>query len=238
LELPYVLLQLCEEYYKQHNVVDPVAQYTDYNFLCMTGRFEEHKGDLIQMLHKYQLNQHGLITIAPDLYYPNWYKENCKINQMPPVPKTNKLVLDRLIDHNIHNFLSIEREYSHIPLIVQAETSCGIFYTTEKTLWPLLLGKLCLIHGPPGNMKYIQRFYDLAFDRYADLFFDSAPEDWSTKAHRERLTTMIEQNYKLLISCHDVYNSLLLDLESARWSIGKNLYSFLTSQLDTITKEY
>jgi hypothetical protein len=237
LEIPYVLLELCETYYK-HHIVQQSNYKNNYNFLCMTARFDQHKGDLIKILYEHKLDQYGLITIAANIPYPEWYKQNCKINNVSPTVPVGKLVIDRLIDHNVFNFLNIEHEYKNIPLIVHAETSCGIFYTTEKTLWPLLLGKLCLIYGPPNNIKHIQRFYDLSFDRYADLSFDQTPEDWTTQDHRNRLKNMIEKNRDLLTSCQETYNMLVTDLESARWTIGKNLYNFLTSQLETITKEY
>jgi hypothetical protein len=31
---------------------------------------------------------------------------------------------------------------------------------------------------------------------------------------------------------------MALELESARWTIGRNIYNFLTSQLETISEEY
>lgn len=235
LEIPYVLLELCEKYYK-HYEVQKLQHKNDYNFLCMTGRFEEHKGDLIKILYEYKLDKHGLITISADQTYPDWYKQNCKLNKLGLSRSGSNCLISRLIDRNVYNFLNIEREYKNIPLIVHAETSCGIFYTTEKTLWPLLLGKLCLTHGPPNNMKYIQRFYDLSFDCYANLSFDLPSDEWTTQSHRNRLKNMIEKNYNLLTSCEKTYNMLFTELELARWTIGKNLYDFLIKQLETITK--
>jgi len=234
-----VLLELCETYYKHHNHnVQQLNYKNNYNFLCMTARFDNHKGDLIKILYEHKLDQYGLITIAANNPYPDWYKQNCKINKVFPTVTVGDTLIEKLIDCNVFNFLNIENAYKNVPLIVHAETSCGVFYTTEKTLWPLLLGKLCLIYGPPNNMKHIQRFYDLSFDRYADLSFDHTPKDWDVQSHRNRLKNMIEKNYDLLTSCQKTYTMLVKELESARWTIGKNLYNFLTSQLTTILKEY
>jgi hypothetical protein len=235
LEIPYVLLELCETYYKHHKV-QHLNVKNNYNFLCMTGRFDDHKGDLIKTLYEHKLDQYGLITIVANKSYPDWYTQNCKINKVSPTVPVEGLDIERLIDDNVFNFLNIENEYKDIPLIVHAETSRGIFYSTEKTLWPLLLGKLCLIYGPPENMKHIQRFYDLSFDLYAELSFDQTPQDWDAQSQRNRLTNMIKKNYDLLVSCQKTYNMLVTELESARWTIGKNIYEFVVKQLSQISK--
>ena len=235
LELPYVLLEICENYYKIHHKFNSSDQTSGYNFLCMTGRFEPHKGDLIQLLHESNLNKYGLITIASNSKYPNWIKENCLVNKLPLVTCRGEYLIDRLTRQNAQNFLNIESNFKNIPLVVHAETSCGIFYPTEKSIWPLLLGKLYLGFGPPQNMKHIQQFYDVQFDDYLDLTFDEIPEDWSAKAQKSRMKTMIEKNYELIRDCKSVYNKLQHELETARWTVGKNFYNFFVSQLQTIT---
>jgi hypothetical protein len=236
IELQYILLQLCEEYYKgrvnQHVDIDVDS---DYNFLCMTGRFEPHKGHLVKSLHDHNLNQYGLITISSDGRYPDWFRDLCSLNESLYQSPIGKYQVSKLLTHNISNFLHIEHRYKKIPMILHSETSCGLFYATEKSLWPLLLGKLYLGFGPPGNMKHIQKFYDVSFDDYLNLDFDAAPSDWSVEGQNNRIEIMIKQNKELIQDCKDVYNKFSPRLEAARWTIGKNLYNFFINQLRSIS---
>lgn len=235
LELPYVFLELCEEYYRQHiNYQFNNQRNYDHNFLCMTRRLQEHKEDLIKYLYKHNLNKYGLITISSTQRYPQWCKELCTVNVVEHPPFTGDYRTSLLVEANVANFLAFENEYKSIPLIVHAETGCGIFYATEKSLWPLLLGKLLLVHGPPNNVKYIQRFYDFSIESYANLEFDNPLSEWTADAHRNRLDTMLEKNFGLIQDCKEIYDTLLPEIESARWTIGKNFYKFITDQLKTI----
>lgn len=236
LELPYVLLDLCEKYYKHHGVQDLeiAVEPGQYNFLCLSGRYEPHKANLLKELAERNLSQQGLITMASLAGYPDWCKKICKINKLKYPAIVGEHLFQRLADHNVYNFFQIEKTYANIPLIVHAESSCGIFYTTEKSLWPLLLGKLYLGFGPPGNMKYIQKFYDVDINEYANLDYDCAPGNWTQEEHYNRLKTMLNQNHNLIYDCKDLYDSLSLRLESARWTMGKNFYNFFVEQLKTI----
>lgn len=237
LELPYVMLELCETYYKLRKSVKKLTgSHDDYNYLCMTGGFRPHRGALIQAIHDQKLEQYGLITLLSDGHYPQWLKKLCKINTVSPpqVTKKNYSIRNNLVDGNVQNFLYIEQTYSNIPLVIHAETSCGIFYCTEKTLWPLLLGKLCLCFGPPGNMHNIQRFYDLEISMYADLDYDNPPTEWSDKGHEDRINIMLTTNEPLIKNAKSIHQGLHAQLESARWTLGKNFYNFSVHQLNQI----
>ena len=242
IELPWWLLNDCLSYYAVTNKID--NQIGKNNYLCMLGRFEQHKFDVALALKKYQLDSYGLITIAyPDLYPP----ENlnfCQAHKKVPYTNLNQPLWPKMgaqveingvwVSSNVENFLFIEQEYSDIPLMINPETTCGIFFSTEKSLWPLLLGKLMLIHGRPGAMKYMQRFYDVDFSSYANLNFDQQSDNWTSQGHQARLELLINQNQQLIQNCSEIYQHLYPELESARWTLGRNMYKYFIEQLDKI----
>ena len=241
IEIPWWLLNDCLSYYA---VTDHIkTEISQQNYLCMLNRFESHKWDLALALKKHHLDTSGLITVRHANAYPKENLEFCQVNKkipysnypgsLPIVGAATK-INDVWISNNVENFLFIEKEYSNIPLIINPETTCGIFFSTEKSLWPLLLGKLMLIYGRPGAMRYMQRFYDIDFSIYANLEFDQPSYDWSDKGHQDRLELLINKNRSLIQDCTSVYQTLQPKLESARWTLGSNMYKFFISQLDKI----
>jgi len=241
IELPWWLLNDCLAYYAVTKRID--NQIGQNNYLCMLGRYEQHKFDLALELKKYQLNSYGLITVSDPTKFPKENLEFCQANKKIPYtncplpwPKMGAQVNINgvWVSSNVENFLFIEQEYSDIPLMINPETTCGIFFSTEKSLWPLLLGKLMLIHGRPEAMKYMQRFYDVDFLSYANLEFDQITDNWTVEGHRERLDLLINQNQQLIQNCSDVYQQLRPKLESARWTLGENMYKYFIKQLDKI----
>lgn len=249
-EVPWSLLNdsLCY-YHVCSRTSTKISLSTRYKYLCMLGRFESHKFDLARALREKNMHTHGLITVSDPEKYPLDNKEFCMVNPHPPsdaVPTSSLPGLrsgaryclkDIWISGNVKNYLHIEQTYSDIPLIVHPDTTCGIFQTTEKVLWPLLLGKLMLMFGRPGIMASIQKWYDLQFAEYADLAFDSYVGDWTASAHRHRLHMLLENNRELITNSQVVFRRLQNHLESARWTIGQNLYRFFTNQIDQITRE-
>jgi hypothetical protein len=82
--------------------------------------------------------------------------------------------------------------------------------------------------GRPGTMKWIQRFYDIDLSQFVNLDYDS---DGDTDS---RLYRMISDNQQLIKNSSAVYQQLKSDLESARWTLGANMYKFFISQLESI----
>lgn len=243
IELPWWMLNDCLGYYKLAN--RSIENSTGpKNFLCMIGRYDKHKADLVKEIHHNQLNNYGIITITNKDSYPKDLRYFCEVNPTAPYinlpnpwPKmaAQSKIKDTWVSSNVENFLHIEQKYSNIPLILHPETSCGIFFNTEKSLWPLLLGKLMLVYGKPGVMQHVQRFYDISFSEYADLTFDLHNNDWSEAGNKQRLKMLIEKNYNLIQDCSQVYKKLQSQLEAARWTIGQNIYKYFVQQLEKIS---
>jgi hypothetical protein len=249
IELPWIWLNDALVYYQVHSAVQPTNTTGSPSYICMIGKTigAHHKLDLVRELQKQNLDQYGLITF----YRPLEEFKNNKYIQVNPVQpyknlntkysqaaaqvlcKTNLTQEDIWISGNVENFLHIEKTYSHIPLVVHPETTVGIFDNTEKSLWPLLLGKMTLIYSRPGQMASIQRFYDFDISKYADLSFDVC-DGYNDQAHYSRLQMMLSDNQDLVKNSKDIYTQFRVDLETARWSIGQNLLDFCHAQIDII----
>jgi len=245
IEIPWWLLNDCLCYYCVCDQNLSITKFdSDHNFLCMINRYEKHKLDLVKELGNAGLYQVGHITVS-DYTTVNADTQNfCQqSNLLPylklshPLGKTraNAEINGIHVSANVENFLQIEKQYRNIPLIINPETSYGTFFTTEKSLWPLLLGRLCLISGRWHIMQNIQRFYDVDFSSYINLEFDEI-HGWVDQDQQHRIRTMVSHNKELIQDCKDIYRSLQSKLEQARWTIGKNMYEFFVQQLAQIPK--
>lgn len=245
LELPWWWLNDALCYY---NVCHPdLTKFESvHSYLCMVGRVDQNKLNLLKALEHYQVDSCGLITLSESI---DEFKNNkfITINKHPPYQNLHTSyhktaaqvnVNNTWISSNVENFLYIEETYKDIPLVVHSETTNGLFFSTEKSLWPLLLGKMALIHGRPGVMKYAQRFYDFNISQYANVEFDNINE-YDEDSHRTRLYKLIESNIDLIKNSSSYYRSFKFELENARWTIGENLLNFCTEQIKKIThKDY
>lgn len=247
LELPWLLLNECLTYYQVANTAAGFATNdNDHNFFCLIGNTaSDHKADLARELHKKQLSSHGLITVNKNWSFPEDLLEFCQINQediyVPTDP--NYPIIARQtningiwVSKNVENYIYIDQKYHHIPLVINPETTTIHFKSTEKSIWPVLLGKLFLIYGRPGSMAWIQRFYDIDIAAFANVAYDAVDEHTGLKNDydRIRLYKMIHDNQDLIKNAKDIYLKLQPALESARWTLGKNLYKFFVSQLELI----
>lgn len=247
LELPWFLLNDTLSYYLVcSNSVVNMSDRSKYNYLCMLGRYESHKFEMALALRKKNLHNYGLITVSDPNKYPEENRGFCVPNPCPPqdAVASNSLPGLRAGAHNKHdsvwisgnvkNYLYLEQTYKDIPLIVHPDTTCGIFQNTEKVLWPLLLGRLMLVFGRPGVMKSIQKWYDVDFGEYANLTFDNHCGDWTVEAHQQRLDMLLDHNAGLITDAAKIHQHLQDKLQSARWTIGKNLYKFFVGNLDKL----
>lgn len=181
IEIPWWLLNDCLCYYQVCNKNLLIDKFDpDYNFLCMIGRSQYHKIELIKKLGQAGLHQFGRITVTSSIIDAD-IQNFCQPSDLPPWPninhplgktRANSIIGGIHVSGSVENFLQIEKHYRNIPLIINPETSYGVFMTSEKSLWPLLLGRLCLISGRWRIMRYIQRFYDIDFSSYINLEFD------------------------------------------------------------------
>jgi phenylalanine-4-hydroxylase len=130
---------------------------------------------------------------------------------------------------NTQNFLHIEQAYQQYPMTVIPETSVYDYFSTEKSVWPALLGKLFLIFGSTGCMKYIQRFYDIDLSEFLNLEFDSMDSYYDQK-----LDCMLESNKNFILNSHKFYNQNYQRIHNARSTMGPNLYRFVLDQVSRI----
>jgi hypothetical protein len=129
--------------------------------------------------------------------------------------------------------LHIEQTYLHYPLAIIPETCPYDYFATEKSVWPALLGKLFLIFGSAGCMKYIQRFYDIDMSEHLDLEFDNIhPETDQDLDHK--LDLMLDRNRAFVLNAHQFHDQNYQRLQAARNTLGPNLYRFVQEQVAQI----
>lgn len=243
LELPFILLNdaICYNKLKKVKTVNSALE-SNYNFLCMINRSENSKYDLCKMLLDLDLAKHGLVTYRSD-NAPAFVKENFTYNPDGPIdpgnlPTKNRQEAGQLYDNNILasgnvlNYFHLEQTYD-IPLIINPESTVGIFPNTEKSLWPALLGKMYLIYGHQHIMSWVQRFCTHGPENFCDLTFDNV-EGYSEKDHLLRLETMLTKNKDLILNAREIYLDHKDKLEINRVDIVKNLYNFFISQLNSV----
>jgi hypothetical protein len=266
LELPWMMTNDCLCYHAIKTSTS-LTNTTKYNYITFTGRVQQHKISLLQKLHDLDLSKYGLLTVMNNNEHqynlPDALKADVVINADPPYTEYQEYQLDKQKHHelysddyrgfmeggfhkindiwvsaNVVNFVKIQEMYHDVPLVVHAETTTGIFPMTEKSVWPVLLGKLFLIHGHKGVMNEIKRFYDIDMSEYINLAFDDLDDGWSDEADIARITMMLSDNKSLIQNASQVYNDYKPLLEKASYTFGENMYNFFISQLDKIiTKE-
>lgn len=242
LELPFVLTNDCVCYSKIRLTLDLKSPASSgYNYLCMIGREEKHKWDLADQLNQQGLSTLGYITgnsppgqlrgfISKNPVYPRYDVEQLETQHRKEAAQVR--INGIWASSNVENFLHIESTYD-IPLIINPESTMGIFPATEKSIWPALLGKMYLIQAQSGAMRYIQRFHDVNQSSWANLDFDLV-YGWDEKTHQERRYRMIHDNRQLIVNSREIYQDLKPFLESARWNFAKNIYNFFRSQIDNL----
>lgn len=246
LELPFILINDAIVYYKLKQVRSIKQQVTlsNYNFLCMVNRSSNHKYDLCKMLIDLDLARYGYITYraidAPDFIKTFCSYSTDKLFNTNKLPTKNRQEAGQILIHNILapgsviNTLWIEETYD-MPLIINPETTVGIFPNTEKSLWPALLGKMYLIYGHQHIMHWIQRFCSYGPEHFCDLTFDSV-EGYNKQDHLTRLETMLVKNTDLIQNARVIYQDHKVKLEQNRNDIVENLYNFFINQLNSQIK--
>jgi|APSaa5957512535_1039671.scaffolds.fasta_scaffold75735_2 hypothetical protein len=259
LELPWIILNDCLAFhyilnnnastYKQYFNLTHKKKYNK-NYLCMIGRVtygqETHKIDLIEYLDKFNLATFGEITIQDSNDYANLppnIQQICKVNHHAPYTEydrntsislegTNTKFHNANISYNTKNFFHILKEYTDIPLIIHPETTTGIFPSTEKSTWPILIGKLFLIYGRPGCTQWIQRFYDADISSFINTSYDNI-DGWNSLASLNRLGELIKNNKDLITNADDIYQDMHPDLFDLGIQFTNNIYKFFISQINS-----
>jgi hypothetical protein len=252
LELPWVILNECLMYNnaKQHRVPTVVARgsrvYNNQNtFFTLTGRYEPFRKRLLEKLIDHGLDRHGLLTIQDTPYNNVAYDLGDQVSIEPRYPYGDQPIRSHAkmaaqfeqnnhwISCNTQNFLHIEQTYLHYPLAIIPETCPYDYFATEKSVWPILLGKLFLIFGSAGCMKYIQRFYDIDMSEHLDLEFDNIhPKTDQDLDHK--LDLMLDRNRAFVLNAHQFHDQNYQRLQAARNTLGPNLYRFVQEQVARI----
>jgi hypothetical protein len=214
-------------------------------FFTVTGRYQPIRKRLLEKLIEHGLHHHGLLTIQNTTYNDCEYDLGNLVTVEPHYPygdHPNKMQAkmaaqfeqnNHWISCNTRNFLHIEQTYCHYPLTIIPETFYIDYFSTEKSVWPALLGKMFLILGSQGCMQNIQRFYDVDMSQFLNLEFDRMPTV-TTQQLDCKMDHMLDSNREFILNAHQVYDQYRDQLQAARNTIGPNIYKFVLAQLDLI----
>jgi hypothetical protein len=249
LELPWVILNECLMYNnaKQHRVPTVISKGAKPHnkFFTLTGRYEPFRKRLLEKLLDHGLDKHGRLTIQNTPYNNVAYDLGDRVTVEPHYPygdqpiKTHAKMAAQFeqnnhwISCNTRNFLHIEQTYRNYPLTIIPETYYHDYFATEKSVWPILLGKLFLIVGSAGCMQYIQRFYDVDMSKFLNLEFDHMPTT-TTPQLDCKIDHMLNCNREFILNAHQVYDQHRDQLRAARNTLGPNLYRFVQEQVAQI----
>jgi len=239
IELPWWLLNDCLTYYRVANT-EPNEYVYSKSYLSMVGNaWYPHKFELIRQLQKNNLSQYGINTAAKLQDIPEDLSDTVITNPIPPYTQWNpqyqkmaaqKQVNGIWISSNVENYLKINEHYPSIPLVINAETVMIPLFVTEKSIWPILLGRMFILYGRPRLIEYVQRFYDIPIDKFSNIEYDSI-NGYLLEDQLYRLECLITKNKELIKYSNDLYVELKPELEAARWTFGKNMYRYFTEQI-------
>ena len=243
LELPFILVNDAICFFKIQKTTLINAPETKHNFLCMVNRSENSKYDLLRKIHKLGLHKYGLVTYR-DPAAPEFIKENFVFNNTGPLNPGQLPTIHRqeagqiyinniLVSGNVANYVHIYNTHD-APLIINPESTTGIFPATEKSLWPALLGKMYLIYGHQRIMQWPQRFSSYGPENFCNLGFDNI-EGYDSNDHALRLEKMLMENENLIKNAKEIYKDHKTELENNRNNFIFNLYDFFKSQINTLS---
>jgi len=247
-EFPWVLLNDCLTFKRIKQQYNPTyTQYIkDVNYLCMIGRPESHKINLVSELYNQGLHKYGLLTYTQGsgLAYPPELLHIMETIKPPYNDKKDDIIAketgcvimnDIVISLNVVNLFYIIENFHNIPLIINPETSVGIFNMTEKSTWPILAEKLFLIYGGSNIMQWIQRYYDIDMSTVFNISFDSI-EGYNSKDSYERLYHLINDNVEIIKDCKQIYEYLKPQLKIASDRLPENMYNYFVNKLHDINE--
>jgi hypothetical protein len=243
LEIPFILINDAVCYFKIAGSANQTPPESSHNFLCMVNRPESSKYDLLEKIYKLGLHKYGLVTYR-DRHAPEFVKQNFIFNKNGPLdpqnlPTSNRqeagqvLINNILVSSNVANYVHIQTTYD-IPLIINPESTVGIFPATEKSLWPSLLGRMYLIYGHQRIMHWPQRFSSYGPENFCNMSFNNV-EGYANKDHELRLEKMLVDNQYLIKHARDVYKQHHSKLEKNKTDFIFNLYNFFKNQISNLS---
>lgn len=138
------------------------------------------------------------------------------------------------ICHNARNLIRLDQRLTDIPLVIQPESTVGIFMMSEKSLWPIMLGKLVMIQARPRFMQWFGEYIGYDFSAYLDLEYDSI-DGWTQIEHQHRAECMIDKNLYLIRHARDIWQEIKDDLYDLSQNLPNHIYNKFCSSLDAIT---
>lgn len=215
------------------------------NFVCTIARPEKHKNELgIQLIHRFNDIGHVFFHEVPKEIEKRGQKSpfDCyttRKNYLDDYPNGNSMKMNSKqlqnikVSLNTENIAGFETFLKNIPLVVHPESSMGIFLTTEKTTWPIQLGKLQLIAAKPYHYQDIQRFIETDLEQIFDLEFDKI-QAYTDEQQQEKIKVMLESNAYHIKHSFDLFNQHCQSLEKDKINIARKYYNFFVQQLDKI----
>lgn len=237
-EFPWYQANECYLYLHTHPQVTAL-QPGPHKFACLSGRYTPSKYSFVQEITHAGLRDQGIVTVADLDDYPDDVLQYAEANSYPPYMNATGNVapinnLDGIrVTGNTLNFALLDQHYADIPLFVHPETSSGIFPLTEKGYWPILLGRLSMIHARPRYMQNLQRFYSIDLSEIMNLDFDHI-DGWTDTDHHRRAAIMLRSNTELIHRARAVVQAKTKELAHARWEFPRRAWQQCVQVLDQL----
>lgn len=141
--------------------------------------------------------------------------------------------LECWIDHNARNIVRLERILGDCPMVINPESTGGIFPISEKSFWPIVLDRMFVIWARAGIMRDLQNFLTYDLSSYLDLEFDGI-EGYEIHDHQRRLECLLDKNYYTFTHARDIYPTVAEQIRNASRNIGPIFYRKFCESLDSI----
>lgn len=208
-------------------------------FACYVNRPDWHKTALVRSLESRNLGRIGDIRQSQNRsksdhdYYQLGDQKTWKSSHDVKRSLFWDEDLQTWIDHNTRNITKLEQMLGDIPLVINPESNLGLFVISEKSLWPVVLGRMLLIYSRPRAMKTLQKFLSYDLSIYLDLEFDDI-DGWTEVEHQQRLECLLDKNIYMITHAREIYHEISKDLDEAADQIGPICYRRFCQSLDEI----
>jgi hypothetical protein len=240
--VPWWYVNMLENYRVLDIKPRTVAQF-GLQFACYVNRPEWHKSMLQDSLISRSLDSVGDIRYQNQQLGAGRHVENPYYhqNEKQDLPQSHDMKRSMVYDaekqiwicHNSRNLVRLDQMLGDIPLVINSESNVGIFCMTEKSLWPLVLGKLTMIQARPRFMQWFGEYVGYDFSSYLDLEYDSI-DGWTPLCHRRRVECMIDKNLYLITHAREAWHQVKDDLHSLAQELPARVYKKFCDGLDAI----
>lgn len=218
-------------------------QQSSIQFGCFHNRPDTHKQQLIAALLHRQLSSIGHIVM-----------DGKPLNQSCQLVLPFADTIDRLYWTSSHDmkkcfafdqatqtmlgqwFVSQQRlnvMISDIPLIIGADTTLGIFPISDKLYWPVIAGRMLMLHSRAYMYQEFKNLTGFDCGSYLDLEFDGI-EGWDQSAHSARLECMLDKNLYVIKHARDKWPEVAPQLQHLASNFANMIYQHFCDGLDQI----